>query len=198
MKAIIDFLMERPIFYKLVQNTLAYSGHNVIKEFLVRKIPQDAKKILDQGCGVGEYALLFGKRYTGIDSNPKDIAFAKMRYPGNFIAGTATKMPFKRRSFDVVFAVGLHHHLNDTGARKAVKEALRVTKKSGKVIIIDAMLPKIPLNILGLMIRKMDRGRYVRHFEKTLNLLPKDLSYKLQLLSSFPLDYVALVISKNS
>lgn len=190
--------MEKPLLYRLVQSTLAGEGHKVIKDYLINKIPKTARKILDQGCGTGEYSLLFkGVKFYGIDNNPKDIEYAGKNFKGNFFIGSADRMKaFKSNFFDVVFAVGLHHHLNDKQACEAVNEALRVVKKKGRVIIVDAMLPKEKLNIIGLILRKLDRGRFVRRIEETLKLLPLKSRYNYRILSSFPFDYICIEISK--
>lgn len=196
-KGLINKIWEIPIFYKLLQATLAGAGHSVIKKFLVKKVPKSAKKILDQGCGTGEYSLLFGQRYTGVDLDKNYIAHAKNKYPGTFMVGNAAKMLIKSNSFDVTFAVGLHHHLTDQQAKKAILESLRVTKKGGKVIIVDAMLPKNRLNILGLLFRKMDRGGHVRKMEETVKLIPPEVYFNLGTLSSFPFDYITIEIKRN-
>lgn len=195
-KKYIDNIWEVPIFYKLLQATLAYGGHNEIKKYLLKQIPKSIKSILDQGCGTGEYSLLFGEKYTGVDISKDYIFDARKKYPGKFLVGSAFKMPLKSNSFDVVFAVGLHHHLIDKQAKDAVKEALRVLKKGGKYIIVDAMLPKSPLNLMGLILRKMDRGGSVRYFEHTLALIPESVKYKWDIFSSFPFDYLGVVITK--
>ncbi len=196
-KKIIQYLMEKPIFYKLVQEKLAGGGHSIIKNFLKKRIPKSAKKILDQGSGTGDYALLFGQRYTGIDVNPDYIEYSRRNFPGNFMVGTATKMPIKDGIFDIVFAVGLHHHLSDNDAKKAILESLRVVKKNGQVIIIDAMLPKNSFNLIGFILRKLDRGGYVRKFSKTLELIPSSFKYNHKILSSFPFDYIVITIQKD-
>lgn len=195
-KSVVDSIWEVPIFYKLLQATLAGGGHSTIKKYLKKQIPKNAMSILDQGCGTGEYSLLFNDKYTGLDNSAKDIEYARKRYKGNFIVGTATKMPFKNNSFDVIFAVGLHHHLPDGLAKKAILESLRVCQQSGKVIIVDAMLPRNPLNFLGMVLRKLDRGGYVRKAENTLKLLPKGLVYKHEIISSFPFDYLTIIFQK--
>lgn len=186
--------MDQPLLYRFVQEKLAGEGHSVIKEFLKTQVAKTAKKILDQGCGTGEYALLFPNRYIGIDNNNKDIIFARKRYQGKFFTCTATKMKFKDNSFDIVFSVGLYHHLNDDKAKKAIKEAVRVTRTKGKVIIIDAMLPKNQFNLIGLILRKLDRGGYVRRYKDTMKLIPKGLEFSSLILSSFPFDYIAITI----
>lgn len=192
---VINKLMERPFFYRLVQEGLAGGGHQVIKHFLKKEIPQNCRSILDQGCGTGEYSLLF-KNYTGLDNNPEDIKYALKKYQGSFILGSATKMPFKDSSFEAVFAVGLHHHLTDLQAKQAIREGWRVLKKGGKLIIVDAMLPKDKLNFLGFVLRKMDRGGYVRQASESLKLIPIQYDYKYKILSSFPFDYITITAKK--
>jgi ubiquinone/menaquinone biosynthesis C-methylase UbiE len=197
-KKLIDSIWEVPIFYRLVQSSLGAGVHKAIKEFLRKQVPQTAKTILDQGCGTGEYSLLFGDKYVGIDINEKNIEFAKKRYPGEFILGTAVEMTkVKSNSFDVVFAVGLHHHLPEKQAKQAIEESLRVAKNGGKIIIVDAMWPKNSLNIIGWFLRKMDRGGNVRTIEETLKLLPKYLKYEQGVLSRFPFDLITVVIKKH-
>lgn len=196
-KSFFNKIWEVPIFYKLLQATLAGGGHAQIKKFLFKQIPKNAKKILDQGCGTGEYSLLFGKKYTGVDYDKNYIAHAKKIYPGSFLVGDAARMPIKDNQFDITFAVGLHHHLTDIQAKKAILESLRVTRKGGKVVVIDAMLPKDSWNFPGLFLRKMDRGGNVRKVGDTLKLLPKNLVCHEKILSSFPFDYITLVIKKS-
>lgn len=197
LKALRDKLMEQPLAYKFVQATLAGQGHKTIKAYLKKQIPKSTKKILDQGCGTGEYALLFRERYTGVDINPEYIKHASQKYPGKFVTGSATKMPFKDGAFDICFAVGLHHHLSDSEAKKAFKESLRVTRKNGKVVVVDAMLPKNPINVPGLVLRKMDRGGHVRKWQETLKLLPDGIKVKSKIISSYPFDYITLVLEKD-
>lgn len=194
---LISLLMERPLFYRLIQGTLAQQGHNTIKIFLLSNIPKNADKTLDQGCGTGEYCKLFKNHYFGIDNNSADIKYAQKNYHGKFMVGTADNLLFPDDFFDVVFAVGLHHHLNNKEFTKAVEEAIRVTKKGGRIIIIDAMLPKNRLNLVGWILRKMDRGKYVRKYQDTLKLLPPKNIFGYKILSSWPFDYIAVMLTKN-
>lgn len=196
-KLVIDSLWEKPFFYNLLHSTLAGGELNLIGNFLKGQIPEKTRKILDQGCGTGKYALFFKNKYTGLDNNPDYIKTAQKKYPGNFILGNALKMPFTDQKFDITFAVGLHHHLNKSQARGAIEEALRVTKNKGKVIIVDAMLPKSKFNIFGLFLRKMDRGGNVRKSYQSLELLPDSLNYKTKILSKYPFDYIAITIVKK-
>lgn len=198
MRKIITILMEQPLLYKFVQEVLNGDGHKKIKKFLKKEIPSNAKKILDQGCGTGEYSFLFPKRYTGIDNSKEDIEFATYKkYPGKFIVGSATKMNLLNNNFDAVFAVGLHHHLSKLDAKKAVNESLKVLKKGGKLVIIDAMPPVSKFNLIGLILRKLDRGAFIRKPEETAKFLPPGLQYKLGVIRSFPLDFVTIIAKKT-
>jgi ubiquinone/menaquinone biosynthesis C-methylase UbiE len=193
----INHIWEVPLFYKLLQTTLARGGHTIIKKYLQENISKTDQKILDQGCGTGEYSLLFGNRYTGLDICFDYIEDAKKKYSRSFTVGSAAKMHFADNKFDVVFAVGLHHHLTEEQGKNAIKESLRVVKEGGRVLIIDAMLPKNKLNLFGLILRKMDRGGFVRDHRKTLTLLPPKLKYNYKILSSYPFDYVTIEIIKT-
>lgn len=195
MKQLIVYLMERPFLYTLAQNLLNGSGHKLIKKYLKKNIPGQMS-VLDQGCGSGEYSLIF-TNYTGLDNNPKDIEYARQKYEGEFILGDASRMTqIKDNSFDAVFAIGLHHHLNDNAARKAITEAIRVTKKAGRIIIIDAMRPKHRWNLYGLCLRKLDRGGYVRSYTDTLKLLSREIKFGYRIISAFPLDFICINITK--
>jgi len=195
-KNLIDEIWEVPIFYKFLQATLAGGGHFKIKQIIISNVKKSDKKILDQGCGTGEYSLLFPNRYYGIDNSKADIEYAFKNFQGNFTVGDASKLPYGDNFFDFVYAVGLHHHLTEIQAKRAVKESLRVTKKGGRVLVVDAMLPKNSSNIIGLFLRKMDRGKYVRPYNKTLELLPRNCKYSYKIISSFPFDYITIKINK--
>lgn len=197
MDRLINFLLRQPFLYKLIQATVAYNGHKVIKSLLQKEIPKNTKTVLDQGCGTGEYSLLFKGKYTGIDNYGKNIEHAKKTYKEKFVLGDATDMPFRDCAFDVVFAVGLHHHLDDVDAKEAINEAMRVLKRSGKLIIIDALLPSFLLNPLGYILRKVDMGRFVRMESHTLDLLPRGMNMEKKILHGFPLDYIVLIIRKE-
>jgi ubiquinone/menaquinone biosynthesis C-methylase UbiE len=189
-------LWDKPLLYQLLQATLGRGGHSTIHKYLLDNITDHDQLILDVGCGTGEYSLLFKGTYTGIDYSTEYIEYARSKYKGNFIVNDATKLEFESNKFDVVFSVGLHHHLSNENAKKAITEALRVTKPKGKLIIVDAMLPKNKLNIVGLLLRKMDRGKNVRPAPKTVGLLPPTTTAQTTIISSYPFDYIAIKIKK--
>ena len=97
------------------------------------------------------------------------------------ILGSAEKLPFEGGSFDAIWSIWLFHHLSDEIAKKSILEMLRVCKKSGYILIIDAVMPVYNLSRpLAYIIRKLDRGRYVRNFNQNVNLLPNPSEWTIK------------------
>lgn len=99
------------------------------------------------GCGRGElviHAALNGAYAVGIDFSPDAITIAnnnlKNFYPHlvnsvKFKCADATNLPFQDDSFDLVLMIYLSEHLHPHQFEKALKEAYRVLKKGGVLLI---------------------------------------------------------------
>ncbi len=95
-------------------------------------------KVLDLGCGNGRFSeFLKEADYTGVDNSPELIKEAKEKYPHlKFLEADAFNLPFSENSFDFVFSIAVLHHIPSKELRiKFLKEAKRVLKKEGKLII---------------------------------------------------------------
>ncbi|MFH1229159.1 MAG: class I SAM-dependent methyltransferase [Candidatus Aenigmatarchaeota archaeon] len=97
---------------------------SIIKEF--------KGKVLDVGCGLGEFMESYPSS-VGIDMNPYCVKYCKERGL-DAKAGNAQRIPFKNSSFDGVFCLCVLEHLKKP--ELAVKEMHRVLKKNGKLVII--------------------------------------------------------------
>jgi ubiquinone/menaquinone biosynthesis C-methylase UbiE len=109
-------------------------------QFLVRDYLKEGEKILDFGCGAGQWYELFGKekvQYFGVDFSKKLIEIAKSRYPtANFQVIDGFHFPFESEFFDKVYAIAVFHHLPSEKIRVFVlKEIKRVLKKGGILIL---------------------------------------------------------------
>lgn len=108
---------------------------------LARSLIKDFKynKCLDIGCASGFMiskiaAFKPNARYFGIDIYDKAIAFAKKTYPHiNFKEASASKLPFKSNSFDLVVCYETIEHVEDP--KDCLREARRVLKKDGMFIL---------------------------------------------------------------
>ncbi|MBI1920704.1 MAG: class I SAM-dependent methyltransferase [Geobacter sp.] len=171
---VINHLMGFPRLYAFVQNSIARSLHHQVKSSLCRDLPdKTGVDILDIGCGIGDYSVLFKQAtYTGLDKDECYIHSATSKYgrPGvTFIAGDATKLSFSSGHFSYCFSVGLYHHLPDDAVVASLQEALRVAGP-GRVIVMDAIFPPRG-NFPGYLLRRLDRGKFVRTFTAYEQLL---------------------------
>lgn len=140
-----------------------------IVDFLVDDIRREAvrfsdikaeDKVLDICCGTGKQALYFSKAGAiayGIDKSSKSIDKANYRkrlsdnQNSSFQLSDAANLPFEDHFFDYAcISLALHEKSYDL-ALKVLKEASRVIKKNGQIIIIDYTAP-MPFNAEYLLI----------------------------------------------
>ncbi len=104
-------------------------------------------KMLDIGCGDGVLVHEMGKAgmYThGIDSSAEGIRLAKMfTCCTDLRVGTAERLPFPDNQFDLCVMLDAINYLDDV--ERAVWEAERVLKPSGKLVIMSPMDSDDPL-----------------------------------------------------
>lgn len=137
--------------------------HVFCKEIL-RKRYQN-KKVLDYGCGLGEYSVFLAKmgcQVTGIDISDISIEVAKKRAIREgvdkqirFLVMNCEALEFDDDSFDIVFNAGSLSYLD---LQKALSEIVRVLKTDGVFLGIDTLGHNPLLNLN----RKIKRKRYLR------------------------------------
>lgn len=94
--------------------------------------------VLDLGCGYGPDAINFSeyaKKIEGVDVDKHEEWEKINNKKIKFTVGYSEKIPFKDNYFDAVFLKDLLHHVEDVG--ETLKEIYRVTKKNGKIIILE-------------------------------------------------------------
>ena len=157
-----EWLLERPVVYRLSQTLLAPGAKGKFAALLRDSLPQgpDAA-ILDLGCGSQNYGRFFEGRYLGVDCNPAYIERCSRLYPGEFRCMDATELDLEDASFDAAFSVGLCHHLTREQIRRGFAEWRRVLKPGGPLLIVDGILPLSRWNLPGWILRKMDRGAHL-------------------------------------
>jgi SAM-dependent methyltransferase len=96
-------------------------------EFINQYVYLAEKTVLDVGCGNGIFTLRlarFAKRVVGLDISPHMLDNNPY---ADCIQGSAAALPFRDRSFDVVFEANLLHHVDDPSA--VVRELCRVSAR---------------------------------------------------------------------
>ena len=109
--------------------------------------PQDL--VVDIGTGTGNSAVPFlelGCRVVGVDPSKRMLKQAEEtvpRWAGRFSIQHADdpflRLPFGDATFDVVVSAYTIHHLDDPAKRQAVREARRVLRPGGRIVIADTM-----------------------------------------------------------
>ena len=126
--------------------------------------PWTKARVLDLGCGTGELLDYLGDvRYTGVDVSEEYIAHARERFgdQAEFFVGDATSVELPDRGFDLILAIGVLHHLDDTEARQLLRQAANALEPDGRMITVDPTLTSNQSWAAQLVIRR-DRGQHVR------------------------------------
>jgi ubiquinone/menaquinone biosynthesis C-methylase UbiE len=108
---------------------------------------QPGESVLDVGCGTGSLAIeakraVGAARVFGIDASPAMIArartkAAKARLEVSFDVALAQALPFGYSQFDVVLSSVMMHHLPKADRPGVMREAKRVLKPGGRLLVVD-------------------------------------------------------------
>jgi len=77
---------------------------------------------------------------------------------------------FENSSFNLIIVFGVFHHLNDIQSKNIIKEMKRVLSDNGKVIIMEDVNIESKYDIIGNVIRRFDRGKYIRIKDEYVSL----------------------------
>lgn len=99
---------------------------------------------LDAGCGAGMAAALsasLGARVSGLDAAAPLLEIARERTPGgDFRHGDIEALPWEDDSFDLVTGFNAFQYAGD--AARALREAGRVTRPGGRIVIMTWGAPE--------------------------------------------------------
>jgi len=188
-------------------------------------------RLLEIGCGMGTDLLQFsrgGARCVGIDLTPRSIELSQHRFKlygadGAFMISDGEHLPFRDRSFDVVYSNGVLHHTPDTAG--AVREVHRVLRPGGvaKVMLyhrnslnywLEIVLRRGVLGaeflrgrsaeeIMSRVIEHSDHGAtplvkvYSRKQARSLFSLFKDVSVDVEQLTRAELRFLSPLVSES-
>ena len=133
--------------YDLVNDLLSLGRTKAWRKKVVKLIkPAPGMKILDIAAGPGsssEPLYKAGAEVTALDFSEGMLAQGRKARPYlKFVKGDAMKLPFGDNEFDVTtISFGLR---NTKDYEVALREALRVTKVGGRMVIVEFSTPTFP------------------------------------------------------
>lgn len=193
-----DFDRYEERYDELVARSIAFSGrgHAFFVEAKARHLLDVVRRhlgdpasltLLDVGCGHGlvhRHLRAFG-RVEGVDASPAMIERARRANPDvRYTTGDATALPLDGDAFDIVFAIGLLHHLDLRLRDASLREMRRVTKPGGLVVLFEHN-PLNPLTRLAVERCEFDEGvvllgpREVGRRADAVGLVPVERRYIL-------------------
>ncbi len=110
------------------------------------------KQVLEVGCGNGRItSFLVGKpkKLIAIEPDAEEIKEARKKVSGaDFLTGSGEYLEFSDERFDmVIFTLSLHHQ----DSSKAIREATRVLKDNGEILIIEPVNAGEVEQVFGLV-----------------------------------------------
>jgi SAM-dependent methyltransferase len=119
----------------------AAKAHHIKRIARQLSVPLEQASVLDVGCGAGGLDRLlaphFG-RLVGVDVSTGMLEEARRRNPEiEYLGYSGQQLPFEDRTFDVVFAVCVVHHVNQSQWASFVAEMWRVARPGGVVVIVE-------------------------------------------------------------
>lgn len=116
----------------------------IVTKNYIDKYLKSGDKVLEIGAGTGRYSLEYAKKgydVTAIEYVNHNLDILKSKITSDMkieaLQGDAVDMSrYEDNTFDVTLSFGpLYHLFNDDDINKAIKEAIRVTKKGGIIML---------------------------------------------------------------
>lgn len=163
-------LLENPSVYNLFQKVFAPGYKGELERILRDAVgPYRDSIVLELGAGTGVFSPRDFVDFTATDINAEYLREIK----GNckLFCCDSQDLPFQHNTFDLVFAVGLYHHLSDLEFHRSLKSVISVLKPGGVFMVLDNIWPTNKFNLIAYLIRKFDRGKYVRTLSEQKEIL---------------------------
>ncbi len=104
-----------------------------VVEHYLKKFVKMGYRILDIGCGMGQYRTSTPAFYVGLDITDEPYPENRPRIVD--IVATGTHVPAPDRCYDLVFSVGALYQMQDPP--KVLAESYRVLRPGGRILLFD-------------------------------------------------------------
>ncbi|BAU14452.1 methyltransferase type 11 [Leptolyngbya sp. NIES-3755] len=121
-----------------------WDHNNHYFSFLLDQLPSSGQKVLEIGCGTGEFSRVLADRgweVCAIDLSSNMIEIARSQSLSNidFQVADVLKWEFPIEQFDVIVSIATLHHVSLELLLPKIKAAL---KPGGKLVILDLVEPE--------------------------------------------------------
>jgi len=160
-----------PWAYQLFFNVIGAPERSriMVREYIR---PRPGDRILEIGCGPGTILpFLPESEYLGFDASSGYIELAQKRFPGaKFVCERVSQYTLPHREyFDVVLALGIVHHLDDSEALQLFQIAHSALKPRGKLVTLDGVWTNDQSRPARYLLAR-DSGQFVRSQQQYANL----------------------------
>lgn len=138
--------------YDLQVELLFHGTADLMRRMVLPPLTQPLKdvrlpRVLDIACGTGSFlkqvhAVLPGARLYGVDLSPHYIAHARQSLTDipdvALLAENAEELPLADETFDAAYSIFLFHELPLDARRNVLREAHRVLKPGGTLVLCDS------------------------------------------------------------
>jgi SAM-dependent methyltransferase len=172
-------ILNFPAGYRLFRWMIG--GESAWKTYLADHVkPVPGEKILDFGCGPADVLnYLPDVDYTGLDISAAYVHTAKQRFGsrGRFLCADVGLASIEKEqgSFDLVLAMGVIHHLDDTQAARLFQLARQALCPVGRLMTYDGCFAPQQSRVARWLLAR-DRGKFVRCQEDYLRLASADFA----------------------
>ena len=120
-----------------------FRGRRILVNHLISRESIERHPLhLEIGCGTGRTAREMserGHRVVAVDLRPEGLQALRRADPSAMLVrADATKLPFRRESFDLVTALDVLEHVDDTAALNELREVIR---PNGRLIVSVPAMP---------------------------------------------------------
>jgi cyclopropane fatty-acyl-phospholipid synthase-like methyltransferase len=165
-------LLESPFAYRVLSRE--FDADVTTKNIVQSAGYQPGLKLLDIGCGPGDLAkYVRAEDYVGVDISERYIAQARHDYGGEFYILSADRVDELPMQFDRVTICGLLHHLSDRVVDDTLSALRAILKPGGYAYVTEAVWPTHGWDLPSWLIRKLDRGKFVRSSQQWREILAR-------------------------